>query len=109
MSDHLPECDSAFTDLHTANCVCRCICPELRSCEQRVRDELFPLRWSRAEQLETARVNGWHAGWNAALQDGYAAGLDAAREAVAAECHHDDPNEWCIYVAAIDALREEQK
>jgi hypothetical protein len=40
------------------------------------------------------------------VAQGYVAALDAAEAAVAAECHHDDSNEWCIYVAAIRALKE---
>lgn len=32
--------------------------------------------------------------------------LDAAREAVRNECSHDTDSAWCVFVAAIDALRE---
>ena len=39
---------------------------------------------------------------------GFLDGLDAARKAVRNECFHDDDSEWCIFVAAIDALREKK-
>ena len=35
--------------------------------------------------------------------------LDAAREAVRNECPHGDGSEWCVFVAAIDALRKEKR
>ena len=72
------------------------------------RDKLFPQRWGRAEQLEKARVNGWHAGWNAAKDEFYAAALRNAIEAVVAI----DPLMpcGCTYeaIAAIEALGEKQ-
>ena len=42
------------------------------------------------------------------FQTGYTSALNEAEVAVAAECHHDDPNEWCVYVEAIRALKEKQ-
>ena len=61
MSDHLPECPLNNIDIHGL-----CMCPELRACEQRVLSVAGPHNYSRGRK------------------DGYAAGLDAAREAVAA-------------------------
>lgn len=31
--------------------------------------------------------------------------LDRARDAVRNECFHDNDDEWCVFVAAIDAIR----
>lgn len=89
MSDHLPECFLS-EPWNAATNPQVCICDRLRACEQRV------LR----DAVNSDAVRG-------AIRIAEQRTLDAAREAVAAECHHDDPNEWCIYVAAIDELREE--
>lgn len=35
--------------------------------------------------------------------------LNAAREAVRNECSHDTDSAWCVFVAAIDALREAER
>lgn len=78
MTDHLPECDSAFTDLHTANCVCRCICPELRACEQRVNSSNLTM-WNRTKEEAQHMID---AGLGIRWKDGFKEGLDAAREAV---------------------------
>ena len=111
MSGHLLECP--YTPGIWYSLDEPCICPQLRACEQRVREELFPLRSRLAEQLETARVNGWHAGWNAALEDGYAAGLNAARKAASTQRSKFKARDWDDAIeaalAAIDALREEHK
>ena len=77
----------------------RCICIQLMACEQRVRQSAATL-WDRtSEQMAAARV------------EGFAAGLDAAREAIkntrcpegyeVKGCSH-----WDDALAAIDALRE---
>lgn len=63
----------------------RCICEELRACEQRVRaDE----RQHMAAKYLVSDREQWEA-----EQRAYAAGLDAAREAVAA-IHMPDPYAW---------------
>lgn len=94
MSGHLPECLQTDGD-------CPCICDRLRACEARVREEtIVSYDMKRAEQAE---------------RNGYAAALDAARDAVAAECiaHHGyTPGQTCPYctdaLAAIDALLKEK-
>ena len=118
MTEHLPECPNYCIDVpadYMAKNVYmrRCICASLRACEQRVesrnRQNVSELLW----QISVTR------------DDSFAAGLDAAREAVAAldhaprcelvwgcdcseahilecTCNRDDA------LAAIDALREKQ-
>lgn len=61
MTDHLPEC--LLPDFYKGVWVC--ICKQLRACEQRVRDE-----WPQRVNEQTHAM--------------YAAGVQAAREAVAA-------------------------
>jgi hypothetical protein len=97
---HRPECPSGDAKWKRAEAPLYgllCICDRLEECEQRVRDELFPLRWGRAEQLETARVNGWHAGWNAARE---------AVESMVIETAGNSAATVNQAVAAIDALRD---
>ena len=90
-SQHLPECE--FTsEAHWLEPAGICICAPLRACEQRV-----------AGPLLKAGHNWLH---TTGYSYGYAHALNAAEAAVAAECHHDDPNEWCVYVEAIRALKE---
>ena len=95
MTDHLPEC---LHDDDTYGLRGLCICDELRACEQRVRQSAATL-WDRtSEQMAAARV------------EGYAAGLDAAREAVAAlDIGRDvrfSVDVRADALAAIDALKE---
>lgn len=104
MSDHLPECPLNNIDIQGL-----CMCPELRACEQRVlaeREADGP--WFRSVVHDCCVDK----------QTAYAAGLDAAREAVAASwtgwCS--DPTTCTDYehvcqerhqaLAAIDALRD---
>ena len=118
MTDHLPECynsDPCPTCLPSP-CRCLCICPALRACEQRVlaeREADGP--WFRSVVHDCCVDK----------QTAYAAGLDAAREAVAALEPLLDVEKgmggydccgcatvgylWTDALAAIDALREEQK
>jgi hypothetical protein len=75
----------------------RCICIQLMACEQRVRQSAATL-WDRtSEQMAAARV------------EGFAAGLDAAREAIAAlDIGRDvrfSVDVRADALAAIDALR----
>lgn len=85
MSEHLPECDR-----HLANGSKDCICPYLRSCEERVLDD----------DVLAASYHG-----QKGYEVGYRKGLDVARKAVAAldacpECSVD------AALAAINALKE---
>ena len=85
MSDHLPECPQAYAVPFTLD---RCICPELRACERRV---------MREADVRAVKAAGLI----------YAAGLDAAREAVNAQM--DAAINVCgectdVALAAIDAL-----
>ena len=68
-----------------------CICDRLRACEDR----------GRAEQQVVSNAVGYKLGY----AKGRAAALDAARDAVRDECFHDDDSEWCVFVAAIAALK----
>ena len=86
MSEHLPECPTAWMR--------DCICTELRLCEQRIREEWYEV------QSET---------W----EQGYRHGLDKAREAVAkipkedgGYCH---VLHACDVEAVLDDLRVEKK
>ncbi len=64
MSDHLPECaDAMIPDFHNERWVC--ICPALRACEKRVR----------------VNERDWR---DQSFGLGYAAGVQAARDAVEA-------------------------
>ena len=104
MTDHLPEC----WIVSQSNPLNGCICTELRACEQRVRMEDDDYAYVAAQAEADGRRNGW------------AAGLDAAREAVAATFIG-----WCKdymnctdyehvcgkrreIIAAIDALKEKR-
>lgn len=115
MTDHLPECPWAPHDCDEdmcERCDRGCYCNELRACEQRMDD-----RWEKFSHDQ--------------FDAGYAAGVDAAREAVAAldayyaieECQGnplekgdpEDPDPWKQghlierdeALAAINALRGE--
>lgn len=81
MSDHVLECRWESQ---------RCICEELRACEQRVLDD----------DVLAAAYHG---------QAGYAAGVQAAREAVAAvSVRKDTSHDMRVQaLAAIDTLRGE--
>lgn len=93
MTEHLPECE--WSDNTRVNR--HCICPALRACEQRVFHE----------QIEGRQHD---------MVMAYLRGLDAARDAVA-DCRVPWPTATGVLVnegiddalAAIDALREEQK
>ena len=96
MTEHLPECPTENAVCHKAwptshECVdCRCICPELRACEQRMREE------------HRHRCSGCD--W--CYSDGVLEALDAARKAVSALPEY-RMRDTCI--AAIEQLREEKK
>ena len=95
MTDHLPECyDALIPDFHNERWVC--ICSALRACEQRVRGEKFTVTHyaSMAGDKHFYRV-------------GYAAGLDAALEAVE-RCRTDLRGylDKTDALATIDALRQ---
>ena len=96
---HVPEC---FNGRQRSGGL-PCICDRLRACEQRVRMEDDDYAYVSAQAEADGRRRGW------------VEALDAAREAVAASSGHYD---LCICdecygtdaaLAAIDALREEQK
>lgn len=105
MTEHLPECCVGENDCNAnpcQRCHACCICEQLRACEQRMLDDGLP-----------AAANHGQRGY----EIGYAAALDAAREAVKHLQHSDD----CYYeegvlchceikraITAIDALREKQ-
>ena len=83
MSAHLPECihpqrDYPCSWCQEIDCECPCVCDRLRSCEQRVRDEILTAAYESApaqvRQDEVARL----------YNIGFADALDAAREAVLA-------------------------
>lgn len=81
------------------------MCRALRACEERVRQETFDADWSEMGQLAAVRLF---------RRQAFLAGLNAAREAVAMlakETYCDSAPCWGSerYLAAIDALREEQK
>ena len=93
MSDHYPECPDQHSS-HDGTC----ICPQLRACEERVADDI----WGAIRDGSQYR-------------SGFEAGLDAARESVAASDPYwkvDDGETGDVFVmsvtaalAAIDALR----
>ena len=96
MTEHLPECEPCYLDV-----VWICICNQLRACEQRVLKDTVPGEWHE-KRMAWVRKDA----------------LDAAREAVVA-VPYDEPEEdpqsrehevevRQRYLAAIDALREEQ-
>ena len=101
MTDHLPEC----WIVSQSNPLNGCICTELRACEQRVRMEDDDYAYVAAQAEADGRRHGW------------AAGLDAAREALDAlpteQTVKEGVSEFWVEInhalAAIDALREEQK
>ena len=112
---HYPECD-LFDPICTGNsgghiprwmvghaCVaCKkpCICSALRACEQRVRDEIAADGpWFRSVVHQCCEDK----------HTAYAAGVQAARDAVAAECSFGQTlpcSECQAALAAIDALKE---
>lgn len=111
MTDHLPECPCNNADergcflisAETDRCV-SCICPALRACEQRVREEMQHPDPGISEKQAIANY--------AIYRNGYAAGVQAARDAVAALPKEDGGYchvfHACDVEAAIDALREEK-
>ena len=69
----------------------RCICEELRACEQRIKQSITALSW-----------------YSKARWTGYYEGIDAAREAVLSlPVQWDRVDAYRDALAAIDALREE--
>lgn len=120
MTEHLPECPllepcSADIPQHgfcsrqnticihcDQNTICihcerECICDRLRACEQR------------CDEKRQAEVRAWSELSRDNFDDGFAAGLDAAREAVAAvEYLPTNPEKMIRSMAldAIDALKE---
>ena len=95
MTEHLPECE-AYRD----ECGGGCICHHVRACERRVRI-VYAISHVRDEQAADGIAFG----------NGYAAGLDAAREAVAAvEYLPTNPEKMIRSMAldAIDALKEKR-
>lgn len=102
MSDHLLECPSSNTcecnmgPVHKDSCPQRkkCICTELRACEQRVRQDMA------LQYLVTDREH------QEAEQRAYAAGVQAARDAVAGlPWDNSGAIDPVDALAAIDALR----
>ena len=98
--DHVEECPSYYVDCWGTICDCDymhiCMCRELRTCEERVHEAAY-----QAGKAYGLTVNG------------YTRGLDAAREAVAEVLAYESPMGPLIRsmaaLAAIDALREEEK
>lgn len=105
--DHVEECPSYYVDCLGTICDCDymhiCMCRELRACEQRMLDD----------DVLSAAYHG-QKGYDV----GYAAALDAAREAVVA-MPYDEPEDdqqsrehevdvRQRYLTAIDALREKR-
>ena len=97
--NHLPECvDAMIPDFHNERWIC--ICAPLRACEQRVQEE-------DQRSLIKYGVQMFMHGKQYGRPMGYAAALDAAREAVLAlfpQWRY--PDEHAALVAAIDALKE---
>lgn len=106
MTDHLPECPCIAVGV--PSCICdndeecgpqcrhRCICTALRACEARVMASDEP--WAKASAA--ANVESY--------DEGFAAGLAAARDAVAALFpQRRYPDEHAAILAAIDGLRGE--
>jgi hypothetical protein len=98
--DHVEECPSYYVDCWGTICDCDyshlCICDALRTCEARVHEAAY-----QAGKAYGLTVNG------------YTRGLDAARESVAEVLAYESPMGPLIRsmaaLAAIDALREEEK
>lgn len=96
MSDHLPECPDTVQCVYDQNGQCwlehsQCICEELHACEQRTWDEAYAC--------------GFNAGRDHGEKVGRAAGLDAAKAAVAELTDKGDSVRPADVMAAIDALR----
>ena len=92
MTEHKPECwCRGCAHPHVCGRCRNCICDELRACEQRI-----------GNVISASLVGGYD--W----RQGYLAGLDAAREAVAAvKVRKDTSYEMRMQaLAVIDALRE---
>lgn len=111
MSDHLPECPVPHMDgvwglpLHPEDAEANCICPQLRACEQRVKEESAR---GFAPFLVTSPLNH-----DILCRMSYNAALDAAREAVAGvKKFVEFPGQPVNYIhpdfflAAIDALKK---
>ena len=102
MIKHLPECPCNDKSAHPDGCLCcevssPCICDALRACEERVRNQDIATHHAdlkEAKALLASRDEAWFAG------------LDAAREAVAALPEY-ALRDTCV--SAIDELREEGK
>lgn len=100
MTEHLPECFASLcecddTHFKSIDCDFSCICPSLRACEKRVREEID----REAFVLDEGDP----------FRQAYRKGLDAAREAVASMVIETVGNSAATVeqaVSAIDALRE---
>ena len=119
MTDHLPECPAASPVIKG---FWSCRCDMLRACEARVRDEVMNEIPAIAVYGERLRSEGYDVGHAAGMREaladfltsideddpvylrGYAAALDAARDAVAATFIYRDCK--AVALAAIDALIE---
>lgn len=103
MTDHLPECyDALIPDFHNERWVC--ICAALRACEKRVWKVAYNQGLGAGSDMHGEHEKGW--------VKGYAAGVQAAREAVLAMVIETVGNSAATVeqvLAAIDALREEHK
>lgn len=102
MSEHLPECFEAWQIARKCN-----ICDALRACEERVARAFHVVRRDDVAEWEKLSLDNFDAG--------YADGLNAAREAVAAlatERELRSPSGLEVDVraalSAIDALRKER-
>lgn len=99
MTNHLPECPANWGvgDMPEGPCL---ICQMLRACEKR------------CDEKRHAEVRAWSELSRDNFDDGFAAGLDAAQDAVAAVSGHStwpdmSYNDGLIdALAAIDALKE---
>ena len=105
MTEHEPECPCIDKAEHPDGCLCcevasPCICDRLRACEQRVRNQDIATHHAdlkEAKALLASRDEAWFAG------------VDAAREAVAAlrTTAYESSSPWQRALSAIDALRED--
>lgn len=100
MTDHLPECMelNAFDSQYGYTTSCKCERLRVYAAKVRMEDDDY------AHVAAQAEAEGRRCGWNEAL--------DAARAAVRhalGPMDTDDPGQHDAALAAIDALREEQK
>ena len=107
--NHLPECKAGYPPLRGQGgtgpaYVYPCICPQLRACEKRVREEESRNVIGSASLAAIGEANLQQ------YQLGFSEGLDAARKAVGDLPHPMIDVECecgaCAALSAIDALRE---